>query len=722
MRPAVRSIVEIHRLHPMSVAETADLATRVAERIEQSAALGFEPAALAAVLQLAQQYLGSTRLPGTTLDLLKSSANQALAANTDTVTVQHVFDTLSQATGLPRSILDDDQRMDLAEVRAFFAARVIGQDEAVSAMVDRIAMLKAGLTDPKRPIGVFLFAGPTGTGKTELAKTLADYLFGSADRMTRLDMSEFQTAESTAKIVGDGGQGSPDSLAERIRKQPFSVVLLDEFEKAHPNSWDLFLQVFDDGRLSDARGREVDFRHTIIILTSNLGAAAQRGSAIGFARTVNAYSEDNVLEAVGRTFRPEFVNRLDKIIVFRPLSRLLMRDILLKELRLVLERRGLKNRDWAVEWEDSAMEFLLDKGFSPEMGARPLRRAIDQHLLAPLAATLVEHRYPAGDQFLFVRSGGESIEVEFVDPDRDEPDGVRVPGATSDLPAAVPGGLAAMILSPAGNDAEKAALASVLTATQAQLASPSWRQAKDSLLAETADAGFWSRPDRFAVFSRLSLIDRVDEAARTAERLFARLGASSKSGHASRDMIARLALQLHLVGEGIADVEQSAPVDALLKVERALDAGGDAAGAHDWVGRIIQMYRGWAKLRHMQLHEFKGPSPGDATILQIAGFGAFRRLADEAGLHILEGDERDGDRRIVARVSVVAGAVADPPAAEVYRHFAALLSQSAPGTVVRRYRETPAPLVRDSKQGWRSGRLDAVLRGDFDILGEGGEG
>jgi len=718
-RPATRGFIELYRLNPMSMAETTDLTARVAQRICESASIPIDPAALESVLHLTQQYLGSTHLPGTTLDLLKSSANQAIAGNADSVTVQHVFDTLSQATGLPRTILDDDQRMDLSEVRKFFAARVIGQDEAVSAMVDRIAMLKAGLTDPKRPIGVFLFAGPTGTGKTELAKTLAEYLFGSADRMTRLDMSEFQTADSTAKIVGTGNVGSSDALVDRVRKQPFSVVLLDEFEKAHPNAWDLFLQVFDDGRLSDANGREVDFRHTIIVLTSNIGAAAQRGSGIGFARTSSPHSEDNVLEAVGRTFRPEFVNRLDKIIVFRPLSRLLMRDILVKELRLVLERRGLKNRDWAVEWEDSAMEFLLDKGFSPEMGARPLRRAIDQYLLAPLAATLVEHRYPAGDQFLFVRSEGTAIEVEFVDPDRDDSSSANPQSDESGAAGLAGLTLATMILSPVGSDAEKAALATALAAIQAQLDSPLWREGKDSLLAETIGSDFWSRPNRFATFARLSLIDRVDEAARTAERLLARLRAASfKSGRASRDMVSRLALQLYLVRQGIADVEQSAPVDALLKVERALESGSDTADATDWVGRISAMYRGWAARRHMQLHEIRGRSQGDAVIFQIAGFGAFLMLAGEAGLHVLE---QDGDQRIVARVSVAAGAVEDPPAAEAYRHFSTLLGKSTSGAVVRRYREAPAPLVRDSRQGWRSGRIDVVLRGDFDLLGEAGE-
>ena len=203
--------------------------------------------------------------------------------------------TLSQLTGLPASILDNKERVDLAAIRDYFSSRVIGQDEAVGAIVERIAMLKAGLNDPGKPIGVFLFAGPTGTGKTELAKTVAEFLFGSADRLIRLDMSEFQTPEATRKILGSNeAGGDADSLINRVRKQPFSVVLLDEFEKAHAQVWDLFLQVFDDGRLTDALGHVADFRHCMIILTTNLGATSHRSSGLGFAPAAEAFSGDQI--------------------------------------------------------------------------------------------------------------------------------------------------------------------------------------------------------------------------------------------------------------------------------------------------------------------------------------------------------------------------------------------------------------------------------------------
>ena len=214
-------------------------------------------------------------------------------------------------------------------------------------------MIKAGLTDPTRPQGVFLFVGPTGTGKTEIAKTLAEFLFGSPNRMIRLDMSEFQEPEALSRILGEQKEMSENTkntaLVNLIRNQPFSVVLLDEFEKAHPNIWDLFLQVFDDGRLTDRRGNSADFRHCIIILTSNLGANIPHGTNIGFTKS-SGFTSGSVERAVGQVFRREFLNRLDRIIVFRPLARSVMKDILHKELDQVVDRRGLRTRNWAVEW------------------------------------------------------------------------------------------------------------------------------------------------------------------------------------------------------------------------------------------------------------------------------------------------------------------------------------------------------------------------------------
>ena len=715
LRPSLKSLVEVCRLEPMSEDEAAALAGKVAPLIERHMSLHVSPDAVAATMELAQQYLGSGQLPGSVIELLTRSASRAVSARERELSPDGVLATLSQITGLPRSILDDKERIELRSVRQFFAERVMGQDEAIAAVVDRIAMLKAGLVDPRRPVAVFLFAGPTGTGKTELAKTLAEFLFGSPDRMARLDMSEFQTAEATAKILGQRGDAlHADPLIERIRKQPFSVILLDEFEKAHSNTWDLFLQIFDDGRLTDANGRVADFRHTFIILTSNLGATAHRGAGLGFVPDAGSYSEDQVLRSVGQTFRPEFVNRIDKIIVFKPLSRDLMRTILRKELNDLLERRGLRRRDWAVEWEGSAIEFLLDRGFSPEMGARPLKRAIDQHVLAPLAATLVEHRFPEGDQFLFVRSNGKAIEVEFVDPDAE----TREAEPSPDPEPVEAASLSAMILRPHGSAKEQAALTQCWAEVETQLSSEPWTKLEEQLNAESGEAGFWSRPDRHAVLARRALMDRVREAARTAAHLKLRLDRSgTRTAQASRELVARLALQLHLVQQGIADALQGSPIDVLLMAEPALDGSADPPVSADWCGRLTAMYRQWATRRHMQIDEFAPSKRVGPTVLQVSGFGAFRTLEAEAGLHILE-DTQDEGRRTVARVRAVAGPWEEPRPADAYRDFTRLLRASGESSSrVRRYRSGASPLVRDLKSGWRSGRLETVLAGDFDLIG-----
>jgi ATP-dependent Clp protease ATP-binding subunit ClpC len=712
-RPQLRNMFEAIRFEPLSAEATLTMAETITSRLSAETGIEIGAACAETALSSARQYLSSTALPGSALDLLKSAILRALKGDNRSVAPSDVIAALSQATGVPAAILDSKERADLGAIRKYFAARVMGQDEAVSTVVDRIAMLKAGLNDPAKPIGVFLFAGPTGTGKTELAKTLAEFLFGSADRMIRLDMSEYQTQESTWKILGAADPtAQADSLIGRVRKQPFSVVLLDEFEKAHAAVWDLFLQVFDDARLTDAAGQEADFRHCIIILTTNLGATSHRSADLGFLPGTSGFSSDQVLRAVSQTFRPEFQNRLDKVIVFQPLDRELMRGILKKELSRVLERRGFKDREWAVEWEASALEFLLEKGFSPEMGARPLKRAIDQYVIAPLAATIVERRFPEGDQFVFVRSDGKAIQAEFVDPDGDVgPSPAAAPADADDRPS-----LAAMILNAGGAPAELQALERDYEEITAAFASDAWAAEKAKLSAKIQGDGFWTRPERYEVLSRLALMDRVRAAADTAESLRARLAKAGREGRVSRDLVARLALQLHLIGEGVKDVLEAAPLEAALAIEAALDGGAGRGGAGDWREKLLAMYRAWASARNMQISEARRAK--EEPILLIGGFGAYRTLAHEAGLHVLELPEEDRSvDRVTVRVRVAAAPFGEIPQARLHAALAAALSQSPlSNAVVRRYRNGASPLVRDMTTGWRTGRLDAVLRGDFDLM------
>ena len=711
-RPALRTAIEVMRLRALNDVEVTALLSEVSARLPRVWKIDIDPEVVKTTGHLAKHYLGIGEMPGVALDLLKLAARRVATDERTQITREDVLATLSQITGMPPQVLDDRERVDLSTLRRFFAARVMGQDEAVDVIVDRIAMLKAGLTDPGKPIGVFLFAGPTGTGKTELAKTLAEYLFGSPDRLVRLDMSEFQTAESTRKILGEADQQvDTRSLTHRVRNQPFSVVLLDEFEKAHPNVWDLFLQVFDDGRLTDATGQTVDFRHCIIILTSNLGSTIQQGAGLGFVSQAGAFSQELVMRTIGQSFRPEFVNRLDAIIVFRPLTRDLMRGILSKELARVLDRRGLRHREWAVEWESSALDFLLDKGFSPAMGARPLKRAIDRYLLAPLAATLVERRFPEGDQFLFVRSDGRGIQVEFVDPDAppELPPTIEQHRPSTEGPT-----LERIILHATGTPDERRALAADLERMESRLSDSAWTSLAADLVDQMQQQDFWNRQDRHRTLARYAAMDRVKAAAETARALEARLTRSGSSGGYSRDLASRLASQVYVVHHGIDDVLTDAAVEVVLAVQAIRESSADAAAAARWSERLQEMYRSWATRRHM-LWEEVAPA-----LVVVSGFGAARILEREIGLHILEYENAsDESARAVARVRAVPTPETLPEDAPAKRAVLvdAINRLSGSPSVVRRYRLEGSPLVRDVSQGWRTGRTELVLQGDFDLLG-----
>ncbi len=292
-------------------------------------------------------------------------------------------------TGLPLDLLDESRRLDLAQARQWFMSRVIGQDEAVDLIVDLLATIKASLTRPHRPIASLLFIGPTGVGKTEMAKTLAEFLYNDARRMTRIDMSEYADPLAADRLIG-GTFHEEGFLTARIREQPFGVVLLDEFEKAHPRLFDMLLQVLGEGRLTDAAGRLADFSNAVVIMTSNLGAEDHKRAALGFGDEAQAAEgvREHYLRAVRRFLRPELVNRIDRVVPFNPLGEKLLRRIARRELNLLEQRDGVRYRDLHLDLTDDLAAHLTERGYNPRYGARPLKRAIERELLAPLADAL----------------------------------------------------------------------------------------------------------------------------------------------------------------------------------------------------------------------------------------------------------------------------------------------------------------------------------------------
>jgi ATP-dependent Clp protease ATP-binding subunit ClpC len=701
-RPALRHVAKTVPLLPLPADALRDLLARW--RAARVAAIGLPVAderALVEAPRIAAQYFPDQHEPGRTLRLLDESLRAALEAEPRELplTPDALLQTIARRSGLPLDVIDDRKSLDLDALRAFFRKRVIGQDDAIECLVDRIAMLKAGLVDASRPVGVFLFAGPTGTGKTELAKALGELLFGSSERLLRLDMSEYQSDDSAWRLTDVARDGSARSLVARIREQPFSVVLLDEFEKAHPKVWDLFLQVFDDGRLGDRNGNVADFRHSIIILTSNVGSTLGRSAGPGFTAVAGGYSRGVVEKALFETFRREFLNRLDRIVLFNPLDRGLMREILHKELQRAMGRRGLRNRDWAVEWEPSAIEFLLDRGFTPDLGARPLRRAIEQHLLAPLARSIVEHRTPQGDQFLFVRSAGERLEVEFIDP--------NAPATHAPAAGTVNGDLRALVRTPDLSQAGIDALHSALDALLDRLAADAWRTDRNADFAAMNAHDFWSQPERFEVLDRIERRNRIESALDGLQRLDERL--VRDGGNAA--FVARTAQTLWLVGLAIDALAERRPQDALLALSASdAELRRDPARTRLWWQQLLAMYMAWAERRNMRVDVIEQHADACRARLAVCGFGAHDLLQSEHGLHVFEHDH-DGDD--APRRSTLAVRIApDLPG----RARIDPLKADDDLRICRRYRAEPSPLVRDSVRGWRTGRLDRVLGGEFDVI------
>jgi ATP-dependent Clp protease ATP-binding subunit ClpB len=274
--------------------------------------------------------------------------------------------------------------------------RVIGQDEAIKAVSDAIRRSRAGLSDPNRPYGSFLFLGPTGVGKTELTKALASFLFDSEEAMIRIDMSEYMEKHSVARLIGAPpgyvGYEEGGHLTERVRRKPYSVILMDEVEKAHPDVFNVLLQVLDDGRLTDGHGRTVDFRNTVIIMTSNLGSQMIQEMA---GEENYDRMKSSVMEIVGQHFRPEFVNRIDEIVVFHPLDREQLRNIARIQVHYLHDR--LRSRDMDLELSDAAVDKLAAVGFDPVYGARPLKRAIQTMIENPLAREILSGKFVPGD-------------------------------------------------------------------------------------------------------------------------------------------------------------------------------------------------------------------------------------------------------------------------------------------------------------------------------------
>jgi ATP-dependent Clp protease ATP-binding subunit ClpC len=357
---------------------------------------------------------------------------------------EEIADIVSMWTGIPVFKLTEAETAKLMRMEEELHKRVIGQHAAVEVISKAIRRSRAGLKDPKRPTGSFVFLGPSGVGKTELARTLAEFLFGDEDAMVRIDMSEYMEKHAVSRLVGSPpgyiGYDEGGQLTEAVRRKPYCVLLLDEIEKAHPDVFNILLQILEDGRLTDAQGRTVDFRHAIVIMTSNIGASEiARNTPLGFSvsedETGITYDDmkARIMGELKKVFRPEFLNRIDDVIVFHKLQKDEIKQIV--ELLLRRIRRSMADRELQLELAEDAKDFLVEKGWDPAMGARPLRRAIQRYIEDPLADFVLRSELEAGATVLVEHDPTADAETEvklsIIKPER-KPVGVGAEGEASE--------------------------------------------------------------------------------------------------------------------------------------------------------------------------------------------------------------------------------------------------------------------------------------------------
>ncbi|MEA1871720.1 MAG: AAA family ATPase, partial [Candidatus Bipolaricaulota bacterium] len=377
-----------------TVEETIEILEGLREKLEEHHQVKITDDAIRAAAKLSERYISDRFLPDKAIDLLDEAASRIrVEGSEDDVTDEQIAGIVSQWTGIPAERMVEEERARLSKMEDLLHARVIDQEEGVHAIAEAVRHSRAGLSDPRRPIGTFLFLGPTGVGKTELAKALATFLFGSDDALLRIDMSEYMERHAVARLIGsppgyvgyeEGGQ-----LTEAVRRRPYQVILFDEAEKAHPQVMNLLLQLLDEGRLTDGHGRTINFKNTIIIMTSNVG------SEYFTTNLVENQIREKVEEELKRTFRPEFLNRIDETIIFHPLSEEAILKIVDLKTKALDER--LREQGISITITEEAKKVLAKKGYDPHYGARPLERVLKSLVENPLAMKIVSGEVKEGD-------------------------------------------------------------------------------------------------------------------------------------------------------------------------------------------------------------------------------------------------------------------------------------------------------------------------------------
>jgi ATP-dependent Clp protease ATP-binding subunit ClpC len=743
---------EIIEVPPLSGEQIAEVVRAEAARLKLALSAG----AASRLLELCHHFLPSSVGPGPAMRLTGQIRNyfdeEKVAGETPLVDAALVEKVFSLYSGLPRFVVSRKEVLSTASIRDWFRARIIGQQDAIDAVVQMITLFKAGMHDARKPIGSFLFMGPTGVGKTELARTLASYIFGSEKRLLRFDLSEFKDYYSFQMLIGDPDKPDrPARLTDPVRAQPFQIVLLDEIEKAHSNVWDLLLQLLDDGRVTPARGAAVSFRNTIVIATTNVGSAALDHRPVGFAGGLPAGDPERFQAELETVFRPELLNRFQHIVRFLRLTKEEVQQIARAEAAKALEREGIVGRQLVVDVGNDVLDLVVARGYDERYGARALKRQLQRLVVVPIATVLVERDVPdASILRLSVRAGEVVVTVLDSEQSREQR------GEAQPLKLA------------RGQKVSREELTEMLQRTQAQLAEIATGIELATLAAKRAelegrrsDADLFKDPRAAALL--LAEVDQLDRVIERMERLQAEQAHMSEAMQKStrREQLRRALepIQRHIghVDQAHRELLRIGPEgysDALLEIRPI----GEARPARDL---LYKTYTAWAKERKLQVRMVREPlSNEDPVMIAVAGPYAYGYLAGETGLHRL----RTGEDTCVVKVTVVVlpGTAARPAAADrlavaaqkalkqmgqyggpvrsrVELAGSALVVQNAgsvaeslelaeelaplwPGAdgagehgVVRRYDLEPF-LLRDFRTGTKTGRADTLHPGPFHEL------
>jgi ATP-dependent Clp protease ATP-binding subunit ClpC len=748
-------------LHLVQVAEASPAQTRwilgkVAEEVETSLGIPMDAAACELVQRLAERFLLTQRQPGKSVALLRSCVEAVSSARVERLSAEGVLERFCSVSKLPRFLLDDASPLDLDDVQRHFNERILGQPEAVTAILRPVALLKAGLNDTRRPLGVFLCAGPTGVGKTHLARLLAEYLFGSPERLVRLNMADYPS-EGDDDVVWGNPYAHPQELrrgllTRLLDDKLFAVLLLDEFEKAHATVHDRFLQLFDEGQFINGAGELVACNNVLIIATSNAGAETYREPPFGFA---GAHSSHELIAEVDRrlavAFRYEFLNRFDAICHFQPLGKVEIRRIAHREVGRALEREGIRARGLDVEVSPEVVDLLVERGYSPHFGARFLQREIEKTMTVALATEIVRRPLSPGSRVrVAVESGRVVARAEL----RQEPEArtqVSLPrlGVTSTR-----------------RRIDRKSL--LVEATELQERARKVASALDAgglvkhrgdLLSQTQAPDFWDDPERAAqllrayrtVEAQLQELDRLTRACESAHRLVRESKAEARLAAAAR-AVETAAHEVQLAEARVA-AGGNAGDEALLELTLL---GAEDEEHRRWLDTLVALYRSWADRRGYEAALVAEANRPPSALLRLTGPGVVGFLAGEEGIHrSQEGASRSAARlrvhrwpafegspsgvrglsrtvrrragRYVERITTEFHATHDDSgrevellgggsAEEMHVLAATVLRATPPAADARNYFFGRAARVEDPRTGAATPRVKDVLRGEIELF------